>query len=60
VLLDPRFTNQSRENKAPQGINVERSQREIRRGAGTDAVLQVTHLFSFLEGGILASPVFQF
>jgi hypothetical protein len=42
VLLDPRFSSQSRENKAPQGINVERSQREIRRGAGTDAVQEET------------------
>ena len=42
MLLDPRFSSQSRENKAPQGINVERSQREIRRGAGTDAVQEET------------------
>jgi hypothetical protein len=42
VLLDPRFSSQSRENKAPQGINVERSQREIRPGAGTDAVQEET------------------
>jgi hypothetical protein len=42
VLVDPRFSSQSRENKAPQGINVERSQREIRRGAGTDAVQEET------------------
>ena len=60
VLLDPRFSSQSRKNKAPQGINVERSQREIRPGPGTDVISQVTHFFSFLKGGLLASPVFQF
>ena len=42
VLLDPRFSSQSRENQAPQGINVERSQREIRPGPGTDAVQEET------------------
>ena len=29
-------------------------------GPGTDVILQVAHFFSFLEGGFLASPVFQF
>ena len=42
MLLDPRLSSQSRKNKAPQGINVERSQREIRRGAGSDAVQEET------------------
>jgi hypothetical protein len=42
VLLDPRFSSQSWENKAPQGINVECSQREIRPGTGADAVQEET------------------